>query len=156
MSTAEKGLAHPAADQSRRPNRGKRAAQGDADEYHGRGAKTVGGPVQSSRLPRDGRVHGSAGIDFAADAATATAAGHAYATNECCAAGAVDGDAVRATLVCYRGIAEQSGFTGSMSFSFLSCRSLSVPTCMGEKGRPGQSEVDVQLLPSFYNFSLYP
>ena len=94
-------MADPTPDQSRRPDRGERTSQGDADEYHGRGAETISRLVQSSRLPRDGRIDGPAWVDVAADAATATTAGDAYATDECCPC-AVDGDAVCAALVWMR------------------------------------------------------
>lgn len=111
MPTAEKGMADTASDKSRRPDRGKRASQGNVDEYHGRSPEAFRRPFQSSGLPRDGGLDGAVGIDVAADA---------YATSS-----ATDGDAVRSAAA--TAAAWSVGIISVRLFFFLcSC-------CMGEK-----------------------
>ena len=76
MPTTEKGVADAAANKSRRPDRGERTLESNADEHHRRSAKALGRAFLAPGLPRDGRVDGPAGADVAADAdAAASTAG---------------------------------------------------------------------------------
>jgi hypothetical protein len=106
-------MADTASDQGRRPDRGKRTSQGNADEYHGRSPETLRRPFQSSGLPRHGGLNGAVGIDVAADADAAAAA--------------TDGDAVcSATTAAAAWLVGMISVGSPLSFPLCSC-------CMGEK-----------------------